>query len=80
MSVEGIRYGDMTPDEFVAHLLDEDGLVGFVALYLRSGFSLRKTTEFIWSLSRNQWQPTPEYVESLYDMQAERLRRLMAAA
>lgn len=72
-------YRGMTPEEFVDFLIDENGLASFVDEQMR-GWTNRDelwgdVTYRIWYLSANQWQPTPDYVASLYDAQCERLAR-----
>jgi hypothetical protein len=70
-------YRGMTPDEFVDYLIDECGLAVFVDEQLR-GLPERddshwlEVTQRIWHLSGKQWQPTPAYVQGLYDAQCAR--------
>jgi hypothetical protein len=78
-------YRGMTPDEFVDYLIDENGLAEFVDAQVgratdeeRPGWD--EIAHRIWYLSANQWQPTQDYVASLYAAQCERIATKAKAA
>lgn len=79
MSDSVIEYGRMTPDEFVDHCIDENGLAGFIDT--QQANNPRPRDEWDWNViavhlqgfSRGYLTFTPAYLRDLYEMQRERL-------
>ena len=72
-----IEYGRMSPDEFVDHCIDENGLVTFIDTQQKG----RRYEDWDWNaiavhlqgFSRGYLTMSPAYLKDLYEMQAGRL-------
>jgi hypothetical protein len=76
-------YGQLTPDELLDHLLDENGLAPFIEIQQtgipREEWDWIAITVHLQGFTRGYLTFSPEYLESLYEMQRERRADEVAA-
>lgn len=76
------EYGRMTPEEFVEHLIDEQGLVAFLdtqwANQPYEDWDWKRATTHLQGFSRGYLTFSPGYLKDLYEMQRARLAVALA--